>query len=198
MNTVVPSVEPFDLRLWDLVRQEDEHAFAQLYDMYAKPVYNFAFRRLASWSAAEEVVQSAFTTVWRRARVGDLPPLQRDSALPYFLGVAGRECDNAARGRNRATALARKSRFDLVEADHADAVAARVDDEAQMSEVLAIVRRLPQRQRDVLELVAWSGLSTAQAADALGLPEGTVKSRLSRARSQLRDMIGDRRGSVHD
>ena len=77
------------------------------------------------------------------------------------------------------------------EADHAEAVSDRVGAEARMQEVLARVEALPAHEREVLGLVAWAGLSYDQAAAALDVPVGTVRSRLSRARSRLTQEASD-------
>ena len=71
------------------------------------------------------------------------------------------------------------------EPDHAPAVTERLDAEARMRRVLAAIEELPQHERDVLALVAWAGLTYEQAAAALAVPVGTVRSRLSRARKRL-------------
>jgi RNA polymerase sigma factor (sigma-70 family) len=60
-----------------------------------------------------------------------------------------------------------------------------VDDERAMRRILVLVNRLPRRDRVVLALCVWDGLSYAEAAAALGIPVGTVRSRLSRARRRL-------------
>jgi RNA polymerase sigma-70 factor (ECF subfamily) len=177
-----------DVDLWDALARRDSGALGELYDRHAKAIYNFAFRRLSSWSTAEEVVQTTFVNVWRRAVGDDLPGLRRDTARPYLLGIAARECANAARSRRRRTAIVRRLASQPPEPDHSDAVAGRVDSERRMADVRRVVDRLPAGQRDVLELVAWSGLTLAEAADALGLPEGTVKSRWSRARARLNEL----------
>jgi len=64
----------------------------------------------------------------------------------------------------------------------------RLGSEARMRAVLAQVEALPEREREVLGLVAWAGLSYEQAAAALDVPVGTVRSRLSRARARLTDL----------
>ena len=60
-----------------------------------------------------------------------------------------------------------------------------------MGAVLRSVARLPKREQDVLALCVWGGLSYEEAAVALGLPVGTVRSRLSRARARMRELRGD-------
>lgn len=67
----------------------------------------------------------------------------------------------------------------------ADDVASRIDAERALADALQAIRTLPDRERDVVVLVLWSGLSYEDAALALGVPAGTVRSRLSRARARL-------------
>jgi RNA polymerase sigma-70 factor (ECF subfamily) len=77
------------------------------------------------------------------------------------------------------------------EPDHAEQVADRIGSEARMRAVLDQVRALPAREREVLALVVWAGLSYEQAAAALDVPVGTVRSRLSRARARLTQEASD-------
>jgi RNA polymerase sigma-70 factor (ECF subfamily) len=186
-----------DAALWNAVRAADEAAFGQLYDRHAASVYNFAFRRTASWLVAEDVVADAFAVVWRRARRGSLPRLERPSALPYLLAVAINESANGARTDRRWHAAVRRGVSTQVlhlHEDHADEVASRVDDEARMRDVRKALRKLPRKQQEVVELIGWAGLSVADAAVALGAPIGTVKSRLSRARAALTQMCSPEGG----
>ena len=70
--------------------------------------------------------------------------------------------------------------------DFADAVAGRLDDEARLVAAREAVARLRRGEREVVALCVWDGLGYAEAAQALGVPVGTVRSRLSRARRKLR------------
>ena len=65
----------------------------------------------------------------------------------------------------------------------------RLADEEQMSAALRLVDQLPLQEQDALALCAWSRLSYEDAAVALGVPVGTVRSRLSRARDHLRELL---------
>jgi RNA polymerase sigma-70 factor (ECF subfamily) len=179
----------FDAEVWDALRAGDADALAVLFDRHSKAVYNFAFRRTSSWTTAEEVLQLTFTTVWRRAADGRLERLTRDSALPYLVTVAGYEAANLTRSSNRWLAAFRRAETPLVEADHADDVVDRLEDEHHMRMLRRALDRLPKGQREALELVVWSDLSVADAAAVLGIAEGTVKSRASRARDALRAQL---------
>jgi RNA polymerase sigma-70 factor (ECF subfamily) len=189
-----------DRDLWTRLRSADQHALTDLFHRHSDAVYNFAFRRTSSWSAAEDIVQSTFTALWRRARSGSVDELTLESARPLLLVMAGYECRNVHRSSRRQAALT--DRIELLDQgpvpDHASAAAARIDDERAMSEVRRILDKLPAKQREVVELVVWSECSMAEAARALGVPEGTVKSRLARARNSLAGLIdlGMTEGSV--
>jgi RNA polymerase sigma-70 factor (ECF subfamily) len=72
--------------------------------------------------------------------------------------------------------------------DFAEERSARLDDQAAMRELLQLFARLPRREQDVLALCDWSGLSYEDAAVALDIPIGTVRSRLARGRRRLREL----------
>src|SRR5581483_1129272 len=77
--------------------------------------------------------------------------------------------------------------------DFADELAGRLDDAGQISRVHAAMAGLRRAERDVLALCVWSGLDYGEAAEALGVPVGTVRSRLSRARRKLQSQTSRNR-----
>jgi len=181
-----------DRVLWSRLAGADDAALTELYRRHCDAVYNFAFRRTASWVAAEDVVQATFTAVWRRARAGTMDALRSETARAVLLVMAGQECANVARTVRRQRLLHGRIEADCggaVSPDHAGSTAERVDDELQMSEVRRALRLIPRVQREAIELVVWSHCSIAEAAGALGVSEGTVKSRLHRARQSLSTVI---------
>lgn len=178
-----------DSRLWGRLVVGDPSALGLLYDRHCAAVYNFAFRRTASWSAAEDILQATFITVWRKATRHSLPLLDHSSALPWLLGVASREGQTSTRTRLREERRDARAQLVSVVSDHADEVVARVDDERQMSVVRRAMQRIPRHERVVIELVHWSGLSIAEAGEVLGVANGTIKSRLSRGRARLSTLL---------
>lgn len=183
---------PDERELWSRLAAADGAALTQLYRRHCDAVYNFAFRRTASWATAEDIVQATFTAVWRRACDGTVDPLRADTARAVLLVMAGQECANVTRSARRLRLLHGRIEADAggaVSADHAATTAARVDDERQMSEARRALKRIPAVQREAIELVVWSGCSVAEAACALDVSEGTVKSRLHRARQRLSHVI---------
>ncbi|MDT0445428.1 RNA polymerase sigma factor [Streptomyces johnsoniae] len=182
------------------IRDGDGDAFGQLFDAYARSVYNHAFRLTGDWSTAEDIVSLTFLEAWRlRGRVD----AEGGSLRPWLLGIATNTVRNTRRAtRRHAAALTRLPPAEAVR-DFADEVAGRIDD----AELLAVVRlaldSLRRNEREVLALCVWAELDYAAAAQALGIPVGTVRSRLSRARKKLaaatRDLEPRRRsGQVRD
>ncbi|WP_369171514.1 RNA polymerase sigma factor [Streptomyces sp. R28] len=171
-----------DTNLRKRIRAGDHNAFGELFDAYARSVYNHAFRLTGEWSTAEDVVSLTFLEAWRlRERLDE----EGGSPLPWLLGIATNVTRNTRRAtRRHATAVARLPRDETVR-DFADEVADRIDDAAQLAVVRTALARLRRAEREVLALCVWSGLDYRAAADALGVPVGTVRSRLSRARTKL-------------
>ncbi|MEU1512245.1 RNA polymerase sigma factor [Streptomyces sp. NPDC005811] len=168
------------------VRAGEREAFAELYERYATPVYHHALRLTGDWSAAEEVMSETFLAAWRgRADV----EAEGGSLRPWLFGIATNKARNADRSlRRRLAFLARRSTEEAVD-DFAEVVAGRVDDTRRLAEVRRVLGRLRRHEREVIALCVWGGLDYAQAAEALGVPVGTVRSRLSRARARLRDIV---------
>jgi RNA polymerase sigma-70 factor (ECF subfamily) len=185
---MIEVVATSDQELWAAAVGGDAGAFGVLFERHSRAVYNFAFRLTADWAAAEDAASEVFLTAWRR-RSEVVFTTESGSVLPWLFGVATNHLRNQRRGRRRAdTALARLD-ASAVQPDHSDETLGRMADEAQMAEVQAVVEQLPEQERDVLVLCAWGGLDYADAAIALAVPVGTVRSRLSRARVHLRELV---------
>jgi RNA polymerase sigma-70 factor (ECF subfamily) len=178
-----------DAALWDRVRSGDADALGELYDRHANAVFGFAFRRTASYAVAEDVLQNTFLTAWKALTSGKQAPLRGASARGWLLTVAGNECRNLHRATHRLRAAVARIPRPQPQPDHAGSVAGHVDDERRMSAVRRAVGGLPRHERETLELVVWSGLTIAETAAALGVPEGTVKARLHRARRRLPGLL---------
>lgn len=171
-----------DTNLRQRIRAGDHHAFGDLFDAYARSVYNHAFRLTGEWSTAEDVVSLTFLDAWRlRERLDE----EGGSLRPWLLGIATNVTRNTRRtARRHAAAVARLPPAEDVR-DFADDVADRLDDAAQLAVVRTALAKLRRAEREVLALCVWSGLGYEAAAEALGVPVGTVRSRLSRARTKL-------------
>ncbi|MYT73227.1 MULTISPECIES: RNA polymerase sigma factor [unclassified Streptomyces] len=164
------------------VRAGERDAFAELYEQCARPVYQHALRLTGDWSTAEDIMSETFLTAWRgRERLHT----EGGSLRPWLLGIATHKAENARRGRRRRIAFLARRREPEVVADFAPEIAARLDDARRLDAVQDSLDRLRRPEREVLTLCVWSGLDYQQTAEALGIPVGTVRSRLSRARAKL-------------
>ncbi|MFE6984541.1 RNA polymerase sigma factor [Streptomyces griseus] len=171
------------------IRAGDREAFADLYDRYAAAVHRHAARLTGDLSAAEDVMSETFLAAWRtrdqvRAEGGPLGP--------WLLGIATNKARNHRRGVGRRLAFLARQPKPEETADFAEASAERLDHRRELAAVRAVLDRLRGPEREVLALHVWAGLDYAQTADALGVPVGTVRSRLSRARKRLRALADER------
>ena len=172
-----------DEDLWSRVGDGDEAALGALFDRHQARLFRHASRLLSNREDAKDAVAIAFFELWRkRASVR----LVDGSPLPWLLNTASNAARNLERSGRRYRAL-------LARAPVGDHTAApRADDE---SGVLAALKRLPAREQSVVALTVIEGYAERVAAEILGIPVGTVKSRLARAKSKLRDEIGALEGS---
>jgi RNA polymerase sigma-70 factor (ECF subfamily) len=178
------TVEPSDGVLWARSRSGDADAFGHLFDRHAKAIYNYCFRRVGNWTAAEDLLSVVFLEAWRR-RGKELPP---EKVLPWLYGIATNVVRNRRRSERRYAAALRRLPPREPEVDFAPDADERLDDEGRLQHALALLESLPRREQDVFALCAWMELSYEDTAAALGVPVGTVRSRLSRARTRLREL----------
>lgn len=178
-----------DDALWEACSRGDGHAFSVIYERYANTIYNYLLRRLADWSEAEDLTAVVFLEAFRRRKEA---VVDEGKLLPWLYGIA----TNVLRNRRRAQFRHRRLLAQLEARPHAAEPDAelRAEAAARMRDVLHRVARLSREQQDVVALCVWSDLSYAEAAVALGVPIGTIRSRLARARTALTELDG---GSRH-
>ncbi|HET7443058.1 MAG TPA: sigma-70 family RNA polymerase sigma factor [Solirubrobacterales bacterium] len=178
-----------DPQLWERIRSGDPEAFGDLYERHARAVQSYCLWRTADLQTAEDATSTVFLEAWReRQRL----TLSTESAAPLLLGIAnnvvGRHWRSLRRHRN---ALERVRSAGQTPDDLESEAIARVDAIVRVRQGGEAIRALPRREREVLAMFAWSDLSYAEIGEALGLPIGTVRSRLARARTRLGDAFPD-------
>ena len=136
-------------------------------------VYNHCFRRTADWSLAEDLTSVVFLEAWRRRKQ---VRMHEDSVLPWLLAVANNCLRNAERSRRRYKRLLAKLPVPDDAADLALETSERLDDAESMRRILVVVHTLSREDQEVIALCDWSGLTYEEAATALAVPIGTVKS----------------------
>ena len=178
------AVEVDDSVLWSRARSGDSEAFGMLFERHGRTIYNYCFRRVGSWAVAEDLVSIVFLEAWRRVD----KQLPSGKELPWLFGIATNVVRNRRRTERRYAAALRRVPQPSPEPSFADDSDERVDDEELMGRALGLAARLPRREQEVFALCAWSELSYEDAAVALRIPVGTVRSRLSRARARLQEL----------
>ncbi len=164
------------------IRAGDPDAFGELFDRCATGVYNHAFRLTGNRSTAEDVMALTFLEAWRlRATVEP----EGGSLRPWLLGITTNASRNAQRARRRYEAALSRLPPPEVVPDFAQDLADRIDDARTVAVVSKAMSTLRQAEREVVALCIWSGLDYAATAEALGIPIGTVRSRLARGRKKL-------------
>jgi RNA polymerase sigma-70 factor (ECF subfamily) len=154
----------------------DEQRLEELWLEHGPAVLAYSRRRLGSDHDARDVTAEVFLTAWRL--VDKVPP--GPGARLWLFGVARNACLNYHRGEHRRGELAARIA-------QLQTMPLQAGDEETMSGVVReALSRLTERDRELLTLIAWDGLSPAEAAQVLGLPGATVRVRLHRARERLR------------
>ena len=162
--------------------------FAEVFDRHARHIHRYAARRVGP-QVADDLVAETFLVAFERRRRYDL---RRNDARPWLYGIATNLI-----GQHRRTEVRRlrvhdagRTAGDGVSPCPADRVAADVTARSMRGPLVAVLTELPARERDVLLLIAWEELTYEEAAEALDIPVGTVRSRLSRVRQKLRSALG--------
>ncbi len=175
-----PSPDASDGELLALVAEHDRIAFELLYHRYVRSIFGLALRRLRDRGRAEDAVPEVFAAIWRSA--GSYRP-ERGPAAGWLYAVA----------RNAIVDRFRSSGEPVAEVPELVAVEPGPPEQAESSWVSWRVHRalesLPAREREVIELAYWSGMSQSEVAEYLNVPLGTVKTRTRSALARLSDVL---------
>ncbi|MEW6566841.1 MAG: sigma-70 family RNA polymerase sigma factor [Chloroflexota bacterium] len=174
---------PDDPTLAHQVARGDRQAFLALYDRYAPRVYGLALRMLGQREAAEEITQDTFVKLWTRANTFNP---NKGTLLSWLLAIARRTALDRIRLEAR-----RPQAIDLAETEvngSEPMVAESGSEEARWQSLRFALRDLPAEQREAIELAFYHGMSHSQMAKFLGLPLGTVKTRLRLGMIRLRQV----------
>ena len=158
-------------------------AFGLIYDRHAATVLRFLGRRVGA-EVAEGLVGELFRIAFERRKTFDA---SRASALPWLYGIGSNLLLKHRRGEARR--LRASARMAADEAADRRASATALNARLLFPRVADAIEALPDGEREALLLFAWEDLSYQSVAEALELPIGTVRSRLNRARAQLRELL---------
>jgi RNA polymerase sigma-70 factor, ECF subfamily len=170
-----PEDERAERTLLARTAQGDESAFRLLYDRLAERVFRYVFTLLHDRHLAEDVAQETMVIVWKQAGTFE----GRSKVSTWVFGIARFRALDILRKEKRGQ---RVPETVLVEPDPAPAVEDR-------ERTLRAIKTLPEEQREVVFLTFYEGLSYGEIAGMLGIPEGTVKSRMFYARRTLAEAL---------
>jgi RNA polymerase sigma factor (sigma-70 family) len=177
-----------DEALVALVARGDEGALGELYDRVGRIAYGLAMRVLRDDRLAEDAVQEGFLAVWRSAAGFRV---ERAKARTWILTLVHRRAVDLVRREER-----RRTEPLTEETGSAAADTAEATDEAawlrfERERVQAALRQLPDVQREALELAYYGGFSQSELAERLGVPLGTIKSRMFAGLARLRELLDE-------
>ena len=175
-----------DEALVALVARGDEDALAELYDRVSRIAYGLALRVLRDERHAEDAVQEAFLQVWRSAATFRA---ERAKASTWILTLVHRRAVDLVRREER-------RQVDPLTDDSAAGEAPEQTEEAawlrfERERVQSALKQLPDVQREALELAYYGGFSQSELAERLGVPLGTIKSRMFAGLARLRELLDD-------
>ncbi len=168
----------------------DPAAFAGIFDRHFDPVFGYLCRRVGA-RLAEDLAAETFVIAFERRREFRLAA---DDARPWLLGIATNLASRERRREGRQLRAYSRSAARALVDDALEGADDRADAARGRSLLASTLAELPVEQREVVVLHAWADLSYEEIADALSVPVGTVRSRLSRARRSFRtrlEEVGD-------
>lgn len=191
-------MEPSDVALMERVRDDDEAAFATFVSRYQRRFYRLAYGYLHEHEESLDAVQEAFIKIYR-ARATWEP---RANPFTWAYRIVANHCIDMLRKRRGDTYSldqenedGRTRQIEDTGADNPLDVQVRREEAEQVREA---IMRLPDRQREVLILRHYEGLSLQEIAEAQDCALGTVKSSLHRALANLKDLLAQQGGSAHE
>lgn len=167
--------------------ETDAGWFAALYDRYAAELYRYAYQRVGE-QTAEDLVADTFLAAFQQRASYDL---SRGAPRPWLYGILTRKLARHYRTEKARYRAVARSAPEVAVDGPADRVADQVTAWRLRAPLAEALGRLSVGDRDVLLLVAWCGFSYDEVAVALGIPVGTVRSRLHRARRKVREVLGE-------
>ena len=177
-----------DEALVALVARGDDSALAELYDRVGRVAYGLALRVLRNEQLAEDAVQEGFLAVWRSAAAFRA---ERGKASSWILTLVHRRAVDLVRREERR----RTEPLDETGSTASAAESESTDEAAwlrfERERVQSALAKLPDAQREAIELAYYGGYSQSELAERLGVPLGTIKSRMFAGLARLRELLDD-------
>lgn len=177
-----------DKQILKRIANGDREALAELYDRYQQHLFRYLLQLTPDYGLAEEIFQDTFVAAWKSARTFE----GRSTVLTWLISISHRQAHNALR-RHKLPTVDEIELEELAstEPEHADFTIASIARE----ELSVAFKQLAPVHREIIVLIFIEELSYLEVANVLGIPVGTVKSRLSNAKRLLRTLLDHREGT---
>jgi RNA polymerase sigma-70 factor (ECF subfamily) len=169
--------------LIEAAKSGDQEAFRHIVERYQGAVYNLAYRMLGTPEEAEDAAQEIFVRIYRQ--LGRYDPERKFST--WTLAIATNYCIDQLR-RRRMQLVPLENIIPWARSRESGPEGEALSSESR-DEMQRLLKRLPEKYRAPLVLRYWEDLSCAEIAEILGVPEGTIKTQIHRARKQLGKML---------
>ena len=183
---IQPAID--DTQVLQRIASGDREALAELYSRYQQHLFRYLLQLTPDYGLAEEMLQDTFVAIWKSARTFE----GRSTVLTWLISIARRQAHNAMR-RHRLPTVDEGNLEELVstEPEPEDFTLASI----ARDELSVAFKQLAPIHREIIVLIFIEELSYPEVANVLGIPVGTVKSRLSNAKRMLRTLLDQREGT---
>ena len=181
-------MQPGDSELVRRARHGDEAACHEMVDLYSTPLYRLAYSLVGNAADAEDVLQETFSGAFRSLRGFQ----ERASLKTWLTRILMRQAARCHRSRARHRMAPLEAVQENPAGGRANSAAARSEsDQGMKMDIMQELQQLSPGHREVIVLREMQGMSYDEIAGALGVPRGTVESRLFRARQELKERLKD-------
>ena len=179
---------PDDRDLLQRIVVKDKDALDILYGRYATPVYSLALHMLKQPPLAEEVTQDVFLNIWLKAASFNA---ERGQPRSWIMSVAHHRVIDVVRSRRRTVSMTDPEGYETLERipSGGASVESQVQQSLDRERIMQALATLPESQKEVILLAYFDGFSQSEMAERLGLPLGTVKTRVRLAMQKLRAVL---------
>jgi RNA polymerase sigma-70 factor (ECF subfamily) len=177
-----------EIELLKRIGQGDRESFEELYDRFSGVLFSTAYRVLSNQVAAEDVLQDVFIQIWEKAPLYN-PAIGKP--LTWAVTLTRNKAIDRLRSTQRRIRLHENAQREVEnlgrfeDQSSSDAVASLETSKL----VREAIQKLSKDQRQVIELAFFSSMTHTEIAEHLGLPLGTIKTRIRRALMKLRDVV---------
>jgi RNA polymerase sigma-70 factor (ECF subfamily) len=179
---------PDDRQLLQRIVAQDRDALDILYSRYCTPVYSLALHMLKQPPLAEEVTQDVFLNIWLKAASFNA---ERGQPRSWIMSVAHHRVVDVIRSRRRTATMTDPEGYETLERipSGGASVESQVQQNLDRERIMRALSILPETQKDVILLAYYEGFSQSEMAERLGLPLGTIKTRVRLAMQKLRAVL---------